>query len=176
MRNLEPDLSATSRPRSSGIAITHVLAPLWHARRSTVGRKRSPIDMLASARGGLGAGSAGPANGRGLCRSRSPPLADGDPLPLIAHAYVRYLGDLNGGQILGAAAREDRSTYPTPALSFYEFPEIADLRAFRTDYRAAFDIAGESIADRTGLLDEVVAAFEMNIEVSERVGSTAVAA
>ena len=102
-------------------------------------------------------------------------IADGDPTLLVAHAYVRYLGDINGGQIIARLLAQSLDLSPAE-LSFYAFPDIADLPAFRTDYRRAFAIAGDAIGDHSDLLDEVVAAFEMNIMVSESVRSTAVAA
>ena len=70
--------------------------------------------------------------------------ADGTLLP--AHAYVRYLGDLNGGQVLkrllSRSLRLDDAS-----LSFYEFAEIADLEAFKRRFRAALDLVGCQSAD-----------------------------
>jgi heme oxygenase (biliverdin-producing, ferredoxin) len=62
-------------------------------------------------------------------------LANGsDPSPLLAHAYVRYFGDLSGGQILRRtlaraynleAETEDRTR---AGLSFYEFTVLGGDR------------------------------------------------
>jgi heme oxygenase len=95
-------------------------------------------------------------------------VSRGDGAPLIAHAYARTLGDLNGGQVLkrllGRALNLDGG-----ALSFYDFPDIADLAAFRLDYRAALDRAAQEIPDITPVVDEAVEAFRLNIALSESV-------
>jgi heme oxygenase len=93
---------------------------------------------------------------------------EGDGARLVAHAYVRYLGDLSGGRLL----RRRLATVPGigPAmLSFYDFPAIADLDAFRRDYRAAIDRAGGELADAEPVVEEAALAFSLNIELSEAV-------
>jgi len=94
--------------------------------------------------------------------------AGGDASRLIAHAYTRYLGDLNGGRALrGLLVRA--MGLPRSSLSFYEFPAIAELEAFKTDYRAAIDRAGAEIADRERVIGEARLAFRLNIAVSDSV-------
>jgi heme oxygenase (biliverdin-producing, ferredoxin) len=91
--------------------------------------------------------------------------ADGDGSRLIAHAYTRYLGDLSGGQIMKrllARALE----LPPAALSFYDFPEIADIAAFKSEYRAAIDRAGDESDDFDAIVEEGALAFELNIALS----------
>ena len=84
------------------------------------------------------------------------------------HAYVRYLGDLNGGQILKRVLGKALALGPAH-LSFYDFPAIADLTAFTGLYRTAFDTAGGQIAAVQPLLDEADAAFQFNIDISDEV-------
>lgn len=60
------------------------------------------------------------------------------PVLLLAHAWLRYLGDLNGGQILARVMRA------APALSgmpthFYEFPALPDARAAAAEWRGRLD-------------------------------------
>lgn len=94
--------------------------------------------------------------------------AEGDGLRLAAHAYVRYLGDLNGGRILarvlahsvGAAASE---------LAFHAFPAIADLAAFRTRYRDAIARIARDDAELRALAAEAVAGFRLNIALAAAV-------
>ena len=95
-----------------------------------------------------------------------------DSALLIAHAYVRYLGDLNGGQVLKRLL--SRSLDLTSSmLTFYEFPDIDDLTAFKAVYRDAFDAAGTNLSDTQSVLDEAADAFSLNIALSERVRSVA---
>lgn len=91
---------------------------------------------------------------------------------LIAHAYVRYLGDLNGGQVLRALVAEGLGIGPS-ALAFYEFTAIEDLAAFRRAYRRAVDLAGSEAGRPARLLTEARAAFALNIAVSEAVAASA---
>jgi heme oxygenase (biliverdin-producing, ferredoxin) len=91
--------------------------------------------------------------------------AGGDGSRLIAHAYARYLGDLSGGQIMKrllARALE----LPPGALSFYDFPAIADIAAFKSEYRAAIDRAGDESEDFDAIVEEGALAFELNIALS----------
>ena len=90
----------------------------------------------------------------------------GDGQTLIAHAYARYLGDLNGGTVI---LRRLQPQLGGQALQFHVFAEIADLAAFRLEYRAAFDRAGEMLPDWSLVLDEAAMAFRMNIALSEAV-------
>lgn len=93
--------------------------------------------------------------------------ADGG-VRLAAHAYVRYFGDLSGGQILKRLLGQALEL-PAAALSFYEFPDIGDAADFKAQMRALMDDAIMRAADRAAILDEGVRAFEHNIEVSEAV-------
>jgi heme oxygenase len=93
--------------------------------------------------------------------------AAGDGSRLLAHAYTRFLGDLNGGRILRRLLSRSLAL-EADALAFYAYPEIADLDAFRHAYRGALDAAG-AFADADAVAEEALAAFAHNIEVSEAV-------
>lgn len=94
--------------------------------------------------------------------------AQGDGIGLLAHAYVRYFGDLSGGQVLKKLLGRSMQLHPE-ALSFYEFPDIADHRSFKNELRAALDDTADAISDPEDLLGEAVLAFEHNIAVSRAV-------
>jgi heme oxygenase len=94
--------------------------------------------------------------------------AQGDGTLLVAHAYTRYLGDLGGGPLL---KRHLARTLHLEAacLTFYEFPAINDLRACARDYRASLDAAVTDVCDRDRIVEEAVAAFRLNIDLSEAI-------
>ena len=96
----------------------------------------------------------------------------GDGARLIAHAYARYLGDLSGGQILKTLLGRSLGLTDT-ALSFYDFPKIADHKVFKAEFRDALDRAGEEVADIDSVIEEGAVAFELNIDVSNAVQAAA---
>lgn len=89
----------------------------------------------------------------------------GDGGRLIAHAYARYLGDLSGGQIVKRLLMRSLAL-PPDTLSFYDFPAIADIPAFKSDYRSAIDRAGDESEDFDSIVNEGARAFELNIALS----------
>jgi heme oxygenase len=91
--------------------------------------------------------------------------AEGDGERLIAHAYTRYLGDLSGGQILKRLLAKKPGLQPDE-LTFYDFPEHADLAALKADYRAALDRAGTLAANPQAIVEEGSRAFSLNIDLS----------
>jgi heme oxygenase len=93
---------------------------------------------------------------------------EGQGLRLIGHAYVRHLGDLSGGRILGALLRRRFALGPG-SLAFHEFPAIDDVPSFKRNYRAALDRAGREIGNVDAVLAEGARAFAHNIELSRAV-------
>jgi heme oxygenase len=89
---------------------------------------------------------------------------------LIAHVYVRYLGDLNGGQVLRALLAQALGL-EEQVLSFYAFPEIQDLPSFKVAYRGAINTAGLAVRDCGALVEEAAVGFELSIALSEAVQS-----
>lgn len=91
------------------------------------------------------------------------------PGTLIAHAYVRYLGDLSGGQVLRRLLSGSLGLGPGE-LSFYEFGGEAAAESRTVTYLAAIDAAGRDLAPRMeDIVQEAAAAFRCNILVSEAV-------
>jgi heme oxygenase len=73
---------------------------------------------------------------------------------LIAHAYVRTLGDLHGGQILMRLVREAFASLESgEGTRFYEFGDAERLQALREEFRSRL----AAIRLPTALADEVVA-------------------
>jgi heme oxygenase (biliverdin-producing, ferredoxin) len=97
--------------------------------------------------------------------------AEGDGTRLIAHAYVRYLGDLNGGQLM--QRRLSRSLGCLAGkLTVFDYPDLADTRAFSRTYRAELDLAARA-ADLETLAQEARAAFTLNIALSDAIKAAA---
>ncbi len=85
--------------------------------------------------------------------------------PLIAHYYVRYLGDLYGGQIL---RRRLQSSLGLQAqqLSWYQFDQGLSLQQHREALRAAINGCALSSEQVNEVIEEALAAFQHNIELS----------
>jgi len=93
--------------------------------------------------------------------------ADRDGARLLAHAYTRFLGDLNGGRVLARLLSRAFDLGPE-VRHFFAYPEAGDLAAARDAYRRAIDAAGARI-DAEAAADEALTAFRLNIEVSDAV-------
>lgn len=83
----------------------------------------------------------------------------GDPAALIGHHYVRYLGDLSGGQIIKTMVRRHYGI--EAGLRFYEFA-IDKPKVYKDRYRAALDALPLNDADRAAALSAATRAFELN--------------
>ncbi|WP_407929822.1 biliverdin-producing heme oxygenase, partial [Corynebacterium mendelii] len=79
--------------------------------------------------------------------------ADKDAARLIAHHYVRYLGDLSGGQVI---ARMMQRHYGLDGcvLSFYSFDRIGKVKPYKDRYRAALDALPVDAVTRERVLRE----------------------
>lgn len=91
-----------------------------------------------------------------------------DPVLLLAHAYVRYLGDLNGGQVLARRLASSLGLGPA-ALGFYHFDAIGPMEAFRQEYRRGFDQAALTPAQIQAVLAEARRGFMLNLAISQAV-------
>jgi heme oxygenase len=93
-------------------------------------------------------------------------LATEDPLRLVAHAWLRYLGDLNGGRILERVVRE-RLGVPEGAMAFYRFPALADPAAAAVQWRLALDALALDDATVDTLVAEASEGFRRHIALFE---------
>jgi len=96
--------------------------------------------------------------------------AERDGMALIAHAYVRTLGDLSGGQLFPALLARTLAL-PPQALQFYDFSAIPDLAAAKAAWRAAVDAAAPYLPAPERLVREAQVAFRLNIALSEAVAA-----
>lgn len=95
-------------------------------------------------------------------------ISNREPALLVAHSYVRYMGDLSGGQALKNIVRSalslpaDRGTY---FYQFDAFPSVEARRGFKGRYRDALN----SLPVDHELIEKIVAeanaAFALNRDV-----------
>lgn len=86
------------------------------------------------------------------------------PELLVAHLYTRYLGDLSGGQILKKIA-QNAMNLNSDGTAFYEFQDIPDEKAFKTNYRQAMDELPIDQETAEAIVDEANDAFGMNMKL-----------
>lgn len=92
-------------------------------------------------------------------------LSDTQPELLVSHAYVRYLGDLSGGQGLKRVVRSAMELPEGQGTKFYEFADFPDFQSqknFKIQYRDALNHlpVSEEIAQK--IVDEANYAFQLN--------------
>jgi heme oxygenase len=64
------------------------------------------------------------------------------PEPLVAHAYVRYLGDLNGGQVLVRVVRRTILGDAPDGARFFDFGTRDEIARLVEHLRAGLDAVG----------------------------------
>lgn len=90
---------------------------------------------------------------------------------LIAHVYVRYLGDLSGGRLLRGAVQRALQL-PDETLTAYDFPEWPDPGAARAELRSWIDGAGRHLANADAVVEEAALAFTLAIALSEELAAS----
>ncbi|MDN5640046.1 heme oxygenase (biliverdin-producing) [Rothia kristinae] len=83
------------------------------------------------------------------------------PQRFLAHHYLRYLGDLSGGQAV-AALMARHYGLPSEALSMYRFPDLPKPKVLKDGYRTLLDQADLSEEQRAELVEEAVMGFDLN--------------
>lgn len=132
------------------------------------------LDRLASIKADL-AELGGPANEQPL-----PATADyaaairataSAPERFLAHHYLRYLGDLSGGQAVAALVARHYGV-PAEALSMYRFEALPKPKVFKDSYRGLLDDAPLTDAQRDALVDEALAGFDYNTRMFAQLGES----
>jgi heme oxygenase len=91
-----------------------------------------------------------------------------EPVRLVGHLYTRYLGDLSGGQILSRIAERSLGVSKHAGLDFYDFPQVSDLTAMKTLFRARLDeLDGLTASATDAVVDEASRSFGHNIAIFE---------
>ncbi|MDA8708771.1 biliverdin-producing heme oxygenase [Hellea sp.] len=87
------------------------------------------------------------------------------PVAMLAHIYVRYLGDLNGGQVLQRLLKSSLDL-SDDCLSFYAFPGISDITQFRLNFRETLNRTIVTEAELQSTKQAAMDAFKFNIALS----------
>ncbi|MBX3200373.1 MAG: biliverdin-producing heme oxygenase [Labilithrix sp.] len=88
---------------------------------------------------------------------------------LVAHAYVRYMGDVSGGIIAGRVAQRVLRLPSREGLAFFAFDGIPDPDVFRREFRALLDALPRDRAETRAIVAEANLAFDLNRALAEEV-------
>lgn len=83
---------------------------------------------------------------------------------LLAHHYVRYMGDLSGGQIIQRLVQRHYGI-PDAGVNFYQFPLIEKAKVYKDQYRERLDTTDFSREQKDRILGHAAESFEMNRNV-----------
>lgn len=83
---------------------------------------------------------------------------------LLAHHYVRYLGDLSGGLIISRMVQSHYGV-ASEGLNFYAFDAIAKPKPYKDRYRELLDATDFSRAQQGAILNFAAESFELNLAV-----------
>ena len=88
------------------------------------------------------------------------------PELLLAHAYVRYMGDLSGGPMIkGVVAKTLAIADDERGLEFFAFPRIADPAAFKDAFRGALDAAAGVVSLAEAIVREAQYGFALHAQL-----------
>jgi heme oxygenase len=80
---------------------------------------------------------------------------------LLAHHYVRYMGDLSGGLIISRMVQRHYGIAEA-GLNFYAFPEIPKPKPYKDAYRARLDATDFTRIQKDAILAFAAESFELN--------------
>jgi heme oxygenase len=84
------------------------------------------------------------------------------PAALVAHAYVRYLGDLSGGQLLARLVSGRYGLAGGAGTRFYDFGGEVAASALKRDLRAALAALAPAADEAATIVDEACWAFRQH--------------
>ena len=92
-------------------------------------------------------------------------VAKNEPELLVGHHYTRYLGDLSGGQILKGIAQKAMELGDGQGLSFYEFENIPDAKAYKACYKGILNHLDLDQKQVDAIIEEANYAFKLNMDM-----------
>jgi len=93
------------------------------------------------------------------------------PELLVAHAYVRYLGDLSGGQQLRRIVRRALALQGAAGTCFYDFGDTSQVSRLAQGFRAALDEVGARAHDAGAIVAEAEGAFARHGQIFEQLAA-----
>lgn len=94
------------------------------------------------------------------------------PGGFVAHHYVRYLGDLSGGQVIGRILARVYGIDDGRGLAFYRFDGISDPKSWKQAYRDRLDATPWDGDERARITDEVLVAYRLNTDLLDGLAVT----
>lgn len=92
---------------------------------------------------------------------------------LLAHAYVRYLGDLSGGQMLRRIVAQSAVLAGERGVAFYDFGDATATRELTHAFRAGLASVSPDEAQTGALLDEAKLAFGLHQRLFDELANDA---
>jgi heme oxygenase len=93
------------------------------------------------------------------------------PHLLVAHAYVRYLGDLSGGQVLRRIVANSYGLAGDDGTAFYGFGGAEETSRLRAFFRAGLEHAGGDAAQHVDIVAEAGTGFERHAALFDQLAA-----
>ena len=98
-------------------------------------------------------------------------LRHDNPHTLTAHAYVRFLGDLSGGQLLKRIVRDGLHLEANAGTDFYDFGEPAQAAMLARAFRDGLLRIPASIVHVDAIVAEARYAYERHLDLFDQLAS-----
>ncbi|GAA1497523.1 heme oxygenase (biliverdin-producing) [Paeniglutamicibacter kerguelensis] len=134
------------------------LAPIFDLRLERMSKIQADLDSLLPAHGLTDLPEPLPATQDYVRHIRA---AADDPARIVAHHYLRYLGDLSGGQIIGRLVERHYGIAPDD-LSMWRFEGIDKHKPYKDEYRAKLNVYAVTPERVSSLLEEAAKGFTLN--------------
>jgi len=95
------------------------------------------------------------------------------PHLLVAHAWVRYLGDLSGGRMVGRVVARGLSHDGGDGvgLAFYQFPDVVDPMVWKERFRDALDQLPLEEGGAPAVVEEAREAFRLHVRLFQELAA-----
>lgn len=90
-------------------------------------------------------------------------LTPNEPVRLLAHHYLRYLGDLSGGQVIRTLVRRHYDIAPD-ALQVWEFSAVGKAKPYKDAYRDKLN-SSLSASEQSVFVDECLHGYRLAREL-----------